>query len=170
MTLLTGIRVRRVWRYIRHGYPRGAIWGVANPVPIPAVYSPSGNVTCTAGTEVTCVTTTTALTGQPGQGYFPLIFGVLTFLMGATASASLVIAARFHNGSDFAQTQTVDTGLLANNATIAIPVVIIGADATANASGQLSAQPIEVTALAGTTACTCRAASSFLAIGLNPGT
>jgi hypothetical protein len=169
MTLLTGIRAKRLWRYIRHGYPRGAIWGIANPVPIPTVVSPSGDVTCTAGTEVICAATATALVGQPGQGYFPLIFGAMTFLMGATASASLVIAARFHSGADFAQTQTVDTGLLANNATIVIPVVIVGANATANAAGKLNTGVLEVTALAGTTACTCRAASTFLAIGLSPG-
>lgn len=170
MTLLTGRQARRAWRYIRHGWPRGAIWGVANPVPIPVVYSPSGNISCTAGVETTCVTTTNPLTGQPGQPYFPLIFGVMTFLMGATASVSLVIAARFASGADFAQTQTVDTGQLVNNATIAIPVVIIGANATANAAGQLNSNAIQVTALAGTTACTCRQASTFLAIALSPGT
>ena len=168
--LLTGIRAKRFWRHIRHGYPRGAIWGVANPVPVPAVFSPANDVTCTAGSEVTVVTTTTALIGQPGQGYYPIVFGCLVFLMGATASASLVIAARYHLGSDFTQTQTVDTGLLANNATIAIPVVIVGPDGTANAAGKINTAALEVTALAGTTACTCRAASSFLAIGLNPGT
>jgi hypothetical protein len=168
--LLAGIRAKRFWRYVRHGYPRGAIWGVANPVPVPTILSPTGDVTCTAGSEVICVATTAALVGQPGQGYFPLIFGVMTFLMGATASASLVIAARYHLGADFSGTQTVDTGLLANNATIAIPVVLIGPDATANAAGKLNTGVLEVTALAGTTACTCRASSTFLAIGLSPGT
>src|SRR5262249_19634583 len=170
MRLLLGIQARRAWRYLRHGYPRGAIWGIANPITPAAIYSPASNVTCVAGTETLCVTTTNPLIGQPGQGYFPLIYGCMVFLMGATASASLVIAARWHSGADFSGTQTVDTGLLTTLATIAVPVVLIGANATANAAGELNAGALEVTALAGTNNCTCRAASTFLAVGLSPGT
>lgn len=145
-----------------------SIWGVAAPGITPASYSPTGAITLTAGTEVLGVTTTAALVGLPGQNYVPLIIGVLSFLMGATASASLVIAARFNGGSDF-DTQTVDTGLLVNNATIAIPVMLIGANVRAGSAGAIGAGAIEITGKAGTTACTLRQLASKLTVVLLPG-
>ena len=132
---------------------------------LPAIYTATGDVTCTAGSEVTCITTTSALASERGMNYYPLIQGVMVFKMGATASASLVIAARYSGGADFT-TQTVDVGLLANNATIAIPVLLVGANVRSNTSGQINANAIEVTALAGTTACTFNHLSSYLLIAL----
>jgi hypothetical protein len=145
-----------------------SIWGVAAPGIVPASYSPTGAITLTAGTEVLGVTTTAALVGLPGRNYVPLIFGMLSFLMGATASASLVIAARFNGGTDF-DTQTVDTGLLANNATIAIPVLLIGANVLAAAAGTVGSGAIEITGKAGTTACTLRQVASKLTVVLLAG-
>jgi|SRR5215469_3931989 len=169
MRLITGKRVRRLYDALLR-LPVGlSIAGVNNTPPVWAVFSPSGNVTCTAGTEVTCVTTTNPLTATAGQGYFPVILGCMSFLMGGTASASLVIAARYHSGSDFSQTQTVATGILVNSATISVPIMIVGAAAICNVSGQINAAALEVAATAGTTACTCLAASTFLSIGLVAG-
>ena len=167
-TLLVGRAALHAWRKLRHGWPPGSIWGVANPLPLPAVFTPGSDTTCTAGTEVTCVTTTAALTGVPGQNYVPWIFGCLAFLMGGTASAALVIGARFHSGTDFA-TQTVDTGMLVNSATLSIPVAIIGANARCAGNGNYGSGAIEVTAKATTTACTCRQVASQIMIALLPG-
>lgn len=169
MRLLLGEQARRAWTYLAR-LPVGlSIAGVNNTPPVWATFQPASDTTCTAGTEVTVVTTTNPLTATAGQGYFPIIVGCLTFLMGATASAALVIAARYHSGSDFAQTQTVDTGLLVNNATISIPIMIVGAAAICNASGQVNAAALEVTATATTTACTCRKNASLLSIALVAG-
>lgn len=163
-----GREALRMRRMLRARWLPGSIWGVNNAPPLPAVFSPGSNVTCTAGSEVTCVTTSSALVAIPGQNYVPIISGAMTFLMGGTASASLVLGARFHSGSDFAN-QTVDTGLLANSATIAIPVFMVGVTNRCAGNGNFGSGAIEVTALAGTTACTCRAASTFLGVFLLPG-
>lgn len=166
--LLVGRAALRAWHKVRYGWAPGSIWGVANPIPLPAVFSPGSDVTCTAGAEVLCVTTTNPLTGVPGQNYVPWIFGCLAFLMGATASAALVIAARFNGGSDFA-TQTVDTGMLVNSATLSIPVALIGATLRCLGNGNYGTKQIEVTAKATTTACTCRQVASQIMIALLPG-
>lgn len=169
MRLLLGEQARKAWKCLA-GLPVGlSIAGVNNTPPVWSVFSPANDTTCTAGTEVTVVTTTNPLIGVPGQGYFPVIMGCLSFLMGGTASASLVIAARYHSGSDFTQTQTVAAGILVNSATISVPIMIVGAAAICNTSGQVNAAALEVTANAGTTACTCLKASSFVAVGLLAG-
>lgn len=162
------ITKRRIWNYIRHGWPRGAIWGVANPWPLPVVYAPANDVTLTAGTEVTAITTTSALVGNPGQPYVPVIFGVAVFTMGGTASASLVAAARFNGGSDFA-TQTIAAGLLVNSAVLAIPICMIGASVLASGNGNVGSAAIEITGKAGTTACTWTKIGTALMIMLIPG-
>lgn len=159
---------RRVWNYIRHGWPRGAIWGVANPWPLPVIYAPANDVTLTAGAEVQAITTTSALVGNPGQPYVPVIFGCAMFTMGGTASAALVVAARFHSGSDFA-TQTVGVGLLANSAVIAVPIMMIGASTLALATGAVGSGAIEITGAATTTACTWTKVGTAIMIALIPG-
>ena len=169
MRLLLGEQARRAWNYLARMPVGLSIAGVSNVAPVWGTFQPANDTTCTAGTEVTVVTTTSALVAQAGQGYFPVVMGCLTFLMGATASVSLVVAARYNSGSDFTQTQTVDTGLLVNNATISIPIMIVGAAAICNPSGQINSAALEVTALAGTTACTCNKNGSRLAIALVPG-
>ena len=166
--IFLGREAMRIRAMLRNPYPPGSIWGVANPTPLPAVFSPASDVTCTAGSEVTCVTTTSALTGNPGQNYVPIIDGCMAFLMGGTASAALVIGARFHSGTDFA-TQTVDTGMLVNSATISIPVMMIGANARCAANGNYGSGAIEVTANATTTACTCRHVATQLRVYLANG-
>lgn len=169
MRLLVGEQAKRLWRKLQT-LPVGlSIAGVQNLPPVWATFSPASNITCTAASETTVVTTTNPLTATAGQGYFPIIIGNLTFLMGSSASTALVIAARYHSGSDFSQTQTVDTGLLANSATINVPVCIVGQAAICNTSGQINAAALEVTALATTNNCTCRSAASVLAIGLVAG-
>ena len=162
------ISPERIWRYIRHGWPRGAIWGVANPWPLPVIYAPANDVTLTAGAEVLGVTTTSALIGNPGQPYVPVIFGCAVFTMGGTASAALTIAARFNGGSDFA-TQVVPAGILVNSATIVVPVMMIGASVLSLATGAVGAAAIELTGKTTTTACTWTKIGTAIMIMLIPG-
>jgi hypothetical protein len=145
-----------------------ANWGVANPWPLPVIYAPAADVTLTAGSEVLGLTTTTKLLAQPGQPYVPVIFGCAVFTMGATASAALAIAARFTGGSDFA-TQVVPAGILVNNATIAVPVMLVGASVLATSDGGVGTAAIEVTGKAITTACTFTKIGTYVMILLLPG-
>ena len=159
---------RQIWRYIRHGWLRGAIWGVANAWPLPVVYAPASDTTLTAGTEVTAITTTSALIGNPGQPYVPVIFGCALITMGGTASAALTLAARYHSGADFA-TQVIAAGLLVNSAVLAIPLMMIGASVLAAGDGTIGGAAIEVTCKATTTACTWTKIGTAVTIMLIPG-
>ena len=158
----------QLWRRIRHGWPRGAIWGVANPWPLPVIYAPASDTTLTAGSEVLAITTTSALVANPGQPYVPVIFGCGVFTMGGTASAALTIGARFTGGSDFA-TQVVPAGVLVNSATIMVPICMVGASALAAGSGAFGGAAIEITGKTTTTACTWTKIGSAVMIMLIPG-
>jgi len=158
----------KFWRLMRHGWPRGAIWGVANPWPLPVIYAPASDTTLTAGSEVLGVTTTSALVGQAGQPYVPVIFGCGVFTMGATASAALVLGARFTGGVDFAN-QTVPAGVLVNSATIMVPIMMVGASVLALGNGNVGTGAIELTGKTTTTACTWTKIGSAVMIMLIPG-
>ena len=158
----------QIWRYIRHGWPRGAIWGVANPWPLPAVYAPANDVTLTAGAEVTAITTTNALVGNPGQPYVPVIMGCACITMGGTASAALTIAARYHSGMDFA-TQVIPAGVLVMSAVLTLPIMLIGASVLALGNGNIGTGAIEITGAATTTACTFTKIGTAISIMLIPG-
>lgn len=159
---------RQIWRWIRHGWPRGAIWGVANPWPLPVIYAPASDTTLTAGTEVLAITTTNALVGNPGQPYVPIIFGCACITMGGTASAALTLAARFHSGSDFA-TQVIPAGVLVNSAVLTLPLMMIGASTLAAGNGNVGSGAIEITGAATTTACTWTKIGTAAMIALIPG-
>jgi len=145
-----------------------ANWGIANPWPLPVVYAPANDVTLTAGSEVLGITTTSALKGNPGQPYVPVIFGCAVFTMGGTASAALTIAARYNGGSDFA-TQVVPAGILVNSATIVVPVCMVGASVLAAADGTIGGAAIELTGKTTTTACTWTKIGTAIMIMLIPG-
>lgn len=140
-------------------------YGVANPFPVPQVIAPTGDVTLTADSEI-LIATTTALIAPTAFDAYPFCWGALTFLMGATASAALVIAMRFNGGSDIV-TYTVAPALLANNATIQIPVFFVGVNSGSNFQG--AGKVIEITGKATTTACTAKQVGSSLAVGIMQG-
>lgn len=144
-------------------------WGVAHPWPLPVIYAPANDVTLTAGSEVLAITTTSALVGQPGRAYIPVIFGCALITMGGTASAALTLAARYNGGSDFS-TQVIAAGLLVNSAVLAIPLCLIGASVTAAPDGTIGGAAIEITGKATTTACTWTKIGSNVMIMLIPGT
>jgi len=144
----------------------GNIVGIDNEMPLDAQFTPAADVTLTAGSEVLGITTTTAFAALSPGSYYPILRGSLSFLMGATASAALVIAWRFNGGADIG-TYTVNTGLLVNNATIQVPFEFLGAD-----SGSIwypTGKIIEITGKATTTACTLNKVGSFATVGLRRG-
>lgn len=104
------------------------VWGIAlNPyVPVSYATVSGSDVTLTAGSEVTAITTGTIVANEAGD-YYPLIFGALNITLGASASASLVIAFKIGSGSDVA-TLTVNTGLLVNSAVFIVPFCFVGAN------------------------------------------
>ena len=144
------------------------IWGVANPWPLPAIYAPANDVTLTAGSEVLAITTTSALKGNPGQSYVPVIFGCACITMGAAASAALTLAARYSGGSDFA-TQVIPAGALVNLAVLTIPILLIGASVDAAGDGTIGGAAIEITGDATTHAATWTKIGTALTIMLIPG-
>lgn len=142
-----------------------SIYGVANPFPVPQVIAPTGDVTLTAGAEV-LIATTAALIAPSGQDAYPFIHGTLTILFGVAASTALVIAARFNGGADFA-TYTVAPALLANSATIQIPIFLVGSNSGANFSG--AGKVIEITGKATTNAATAKQVGTSIVVGLAQG-
>jgi hypothetical protein len=144
----------------------GNIVGVDGEMPLDAQYIPAADVTLTAGSEILGITTTTAFAALSPGSYYPIIRGSLTFLMGATASAALVIAWRFNGGADIG-TYTVAPALLANNATIQIPFEFLGVDSGSIwfATGKI----IEITGKTTTTACTLNKVGSYAMVGLRRG-
>lgn len=142
-----------------------SIYGVANPFPVPQVIAPTGDVTLTAGSEV-LIATTTAIVAPSGQDAYPFIYGTLTILFGVAASTALVIAARFNGGADFA-TYTVAPALLANSATIQIPIFLVGANSGANFSG--AGKVIEITGKTTTNAATAKQVGTSIVVGIGQG-
>jgi hypothetical protein len=132
------------------------------------VYAPANDITLTAGSEVLAITTTSALKGNPGQSYVPVLFGCAAILMGGTAASALTLAARYSGGSDFA-TQVVPAGDLVNSATIMVPVCMVGASVDAAADGTIGGAAIEITGEAVTQNATWKKIGTSLMIMLIPG-
>jgi hypothetical protein len=142
-----------------------SIYGVANPFPVPQVIAPTGDVTLTAGTEV-LIATTTALIAPASQDAWPFCWGTITLLMGSSAATALVLAMRFNGGSDIV-TYTVAPALLANSATIQIPVFFVGVNSGSNFMG--AGKVIEITGKATTNAATAKQVGTSLIVGISQG-
>ena len=134
----------------------GNIYGVANPNFTPTVAIPSADVTLTAGSEVTCITSG-AIAGYGPGAYTPVIYALLTVLMGATAPTALQFAFKIAAGTDV-DTYVVEPGLLVALAEIAILVPLLGVSDPAAWIGVGST--LNVTGKATTTACTVKKVGS----------
>jgi hypothetical protein len=145
-----------------------SINAIGNLAIAPTIISPGGNVALPAGTETTIVATAATLVGIPGMNYIPIVIGCAAVLFGAAAPSALVIAARYAGGADF-DTQTVDTGLLVNNATLEMPVILVGANVRAASNGNIGSGAVQVTGNSTTQASTARATSCKFAVLLIPG-
>lgn len=141
----------------------GNIYGIANPVPTPAIYVPSGDVTCGAGTAVTVVTSG-ALAALNSGYYYPTIVGVLTLLLGGTAPSAITIKFILGSGSAV-DTYTVEPGLLVNSAELLVPVTLVGVSSQTAWIGSGATINVQVTATG--QAVTCKAVGSRLLISLN---
>src|SRR5260370_38164872 len=90
-----------------------AAGGFQNPYYRPAKFSPSGNITLTAGAAVLIATTTTAQKAQNSGGYYPLLLCTVVSLQGATAASALKYSFRFNGGADI-DSYTVEPAELLN--------------------------------------------------------
>ncbi|HEY2675461.1 MAG TPA: hypothetical protein VGI65_00730 [Steroidobacteraceae bacterium] len=162
------IFLHRAYKLWRRRWLPGSLWGVAQSLPQPTIITFTPNVTLAAGVETTIAATAAALVGTPGMNYYPLIFGVCACTNGGTAPTALTFAARFAGGADFA-TQIISALTLTISVTVNYPVLLIGANARANAAGLINAAAIQITGLAATTANTAVAIGSQFLVALLPG-
>jgi len=137
-------------------------WGVAAPCPLPVVYNPTGDITCTADTAVTAITTG-AITGLDGGNYYPLILCALTILQGATKPTALTV--KFILGAGTAvDTYTVEPGLLSNNGELVVNCPLVGANSATAWKASGSTINIQVTAAG--QAVTCKQVGSRAIVAL----
>lgn len=106
-----------------------ALAGIQNPFYLPAVFSPTGDVTLTAGTPVRIATTTTAQKAQISGGYYPLLLCTVASLQGATPATALVYSFRFNGGSDIA-TYTVTPSQLIASTNLTHGFALIGVESS----------------------------------------
>src|SRR5271154_6135768 len=143
----------------------GNQYGVANPIPTPTVYVPSGDVTCTSSTAVTVVTSG-ALAALGSGYYYPTISGVLTLLLGASPPSACTVKFILGSGSAV-DTYTVEPGLLTTLAELMVPINLVGLSSASAWLGSGATVNVQVTATG--QAITCKAVGSRLLIALNRG-
>jgi hypothetical protein len=102
----------------------GNVWGTANPMVPPGVFTPSGDTSCPAGTNTSLFGTSSYSAPTPGS-YYPFVWANLVFLCGATPPSALSVAMAIDNGS-MVDTLIVAPALLVANATVNLPVVMVG--------------------------------------------
>ena len=142
----------------------GNIYGVAGQAPLPAVYGcvSGADVTLTADTEVTFITTGAISAAYPGN-YYPLIQGVLVNYLGGTKPNALTIAFKIGSGADVV-TYTVDPGQLVNSAKIVVPFCLIGVASGTQWVG--SGATINITALGTAQASTAKNVGTYALVSL----
>lgn len=102
----------------------GNVWGIANPTGVPAPASIGSDVPCPAGAG-TWTLVSSALTANTPGNYYPIVWGNLAFLCGATPPTALTFSLAINNGA-YVDTQTVPPALLVASATLNIPVTMVG--------------------------------------------
>jgi len=131
----------------------GNIYGVANPLNIPAVYVPAADVALPAGTETTIITTGAIAQIGPGN-YFPLVLLTVAILNGATIPTALTAAFKIGAGSDVDSFVVADAALVAAS-TESFTVALIGANSGTAWVG--AGSTINITLLAAGNAATLKA-------------
>ncbi len=134
----------------------GNIWGVANPVPLPTIAGPSGNVTLPVLTETTILSSAAIIAPYPGA-YYPIVYCQLFVLLGAAPPTSLTFGFKLGAGADV-DTAVVNPALLVANATIAFYGTMVGANSPTAWIGAGSV--INVTGLVGGAVATAQVAGS----------
>ena len=147
---------RRLWS-------RGSIsWGTDLSTIAPTILSANANVTLTASTVVTAIHSQSGGVAVPlaqinANDVYPLIFGVLSILLGATAPTALTVTYATVSGTPI-DTMTVNPALLVALSTITVPIQLIGPLSKSLYSGAGTDPLIQCNAA--TTAATLIAASS----------
>lgn len=145
----------------------GTSWGTSIPSPTALVYgtASSADVTLTAGSEITCITTG-ALTAPSNGPWYPIIIATFAVVMGGTASTALVFAFKLGSGADV-DTYTVEPGMLVNSAEFTIAIPLVGVVSTT--AWVDSGSTINITGKATTTACTVKGVGTRALVELRRG-
>lgn len=128
----------------------GNLYGTANPLALPAVYTNGSDVTLTAGSEITIITTGALAALGPGD-YYPMIWLYADIAFGATVSTALTFAFKIGAGSDV-DSQAVDLTDVTASKSFQFAIPLIGANSGTAWIG--AGSTINITALAATTAAT----------------
>jgi hypothetical protein len=142
----------------------GNLYGVASPLALPAIYTAVGgaDVTCTAGSEITVITTGAITALGPGD-YYPLIWLYANIAFGGTLPSALTFAFKLGAGSDV-DTQAVDLTDCTVSKSWQFAIPLIGANSGSAWIG--SGSTINITALSVTQACTFKFATSRAIVAL----
>ena len=143
----------------------GNIYGVANPLAIPAVYVPAADVALPAGTETTIVTTGAIAQIGPGN-YYPEIDITFSVLNGATVPTALTAAFKIGAGSDVDSFEVAPAALVAAD-TESFTVKLIGASSGTAWVG--AGSTINITLLAAGNAATLKAIGTRAIVALKRG-
>ncbi len=143
----------------------GNVYGIANPIPIPAIYTAGADVTLTAGSELTIITTGAISAASPGD-YYPEIWLCVAIAFGATAPTALTFAFKLGAGADV-DSLAVAVASMVINTTGYYTVPLIGANSSTAWLG--AGSTINITALAATTAATFKFAGSRALVALRRG-
>jgi len=109
----------------------GAIqWGTDLSTIAPTILNANGDVTCNAGAVTTGIHSQSGGVAVPLSqtnrfDVYPIIQGLLTIVLGATAPSALVISYATTAGTAI-DSFTVEPGLLVNSAELMIPIFLIG--------------------------------------------
>lgn len=133
-------------------------WGTAKPQGLPTIVVTVGaaDVTCTAGSDITGFTPSSALVAPYAGGWAYMVWVTATVVMGATASASLVVKLKTATPTTL-DTFTIAPANLVNNAILPLSFCLVGT--TSSTLYFPTGDTPLVTFTAGTTACTLKATS-----------
>jgi hypothetical protein len=102
----------------------GNIWGIANPLPVALLSSVGSDVPCPTGGPTTLMFSSFIPVAGPGN-YYPMVWGVIAILCGATPPTAISCGFNISGGS-LVDSQTVPPAMLVANATIILPVAMVG--------------------------------------------
>jgi hypothetical protein len=104
----------------------GNVYGIANPLSVPAIVVGGGDVACPAGSPTTVLSSAALSAFAPGD-YYPMIWAYLAILFGATPPTAMSVGFQLGAGStvDF---MALPVPLFVANATILFTVPLVGAN------------------------------------------
>jgi hypothetical protein len=102
----------------------GNVWGTANPLIVPTIATSGSDIVLTAGAFLGIFQSPNMIGPSPGN-YYPMVFGTLAILLGATPPTALNYYISVNGGSGMDQ-QFVPAALLIANATLNLPIFMIG--------------------------------------------